>query len=161
VPRGEQTAAATLAQKALAAGLPGEQVDGNDVIAVHEAVARALARARADEGGTLIEALTYRLADHTTADDARRYREDSEVRPHWREEPVWRLRAYLAQIGAWGRTEEEALLAEARQQVEAAAAAYLESKPEPLSAIFDFTYAEPPLELRQQRAGALAEAGDA
>ena len=79
VPRSAQSAAETLAQKAIAAGIPGEQVDGNDVIAVREASERALARARAGEGATLIEALTYRLADHTTADDARRYREDTEV----------------------------------------------------------------------------------
>ncbi|MEQ9125329.1 MAG: thiamine pyrophosphate-dependent enzyme, partial [Alphaproteobacteria bacterium] len=78
-PRAEQTAAETLAQKAVAAGLPGEQVDGNDIVAVRDAVGQALARARAGDGGTLIEALTYRLGDHTTADDATRYREPAAV----------------------------------------------------------------------------------
>src|SRR6516165_12079314 len=79
VPVVQQTAANTLAQKAIAAGIEGEQVDGNDVIAVREAVARAVAKARAGGGPHLIEALTYRLSDHTTADDARRYRSDADV----------------------------------------------------------------------------------
>src|SRR6201982_693579 len=79
VPLAHQTAAETLAQKAIAAGIEGEQVDGNDVIAVREAVSRALAKARAGGGPHLIEAVTYRLGDHTTADDASRYRSGSEV----------------------------------------------------------------------------------
>ena len=70
MPRSKQTAATTLAQKAVAAGIPGEQVDGNDVIAVRFASERALARAREGAGPALIEAVTYRLADHTTADDS-------------------------------------------------------------------------------------------
>src|ERR687892_141097 len=75
MPRSAQTAAGTLAQKAIAAGIPGMQVDGNDVIAVREAVAQALARARSGEGSSVVEALTYRMTDHTTADDAGRYGE--------------------------------------------------------------------------------------
>ena len=86
VPRSEQTHAETLAQKALAAGLPGDQVDGNDVVAVREATSRAMDRARAGKGATLIECLSYRLGDHTTADDARRYRDDESVSRHWKEE---------------------------------------------------------------------------
>ena len=71
-PRREQSAASTLAQKAIAAGFDGEQVDGNDIIAVAATVHDALLRARCGEGPHLVECLTYRLADHTTADDARR-----------------------------------------------------------------------------------------
>src|SRR4030095_14088094 len=74
VPRRAQSASETLAQKAIAGGFEGVQVDGNDVIAVRHAMDLALAKARAGGGPTLIEALTYRLADHTTADDATRYR---------------------------------------------------------------------------------------
>src|SRR5919106_2681596 len=73
VPRSAQTAAGTLAQKAIAAGISGEQVDGNDVIAVRWVVEEAIGRARAGEGPAVIEALTFRLSDHTTADDASRY----------------------------------------------------------------------------------------
>ena len=88
VPRAAQTAAQTLAQKAIAAGIPCEQVDGNDLIAVRHAMDQALERARDGGGPTLIEALTYRLSDHTTADDASRYRSADEVAEAWKREPI-------------------------------------------------------------------------
>ncbi|MEX2648602.1 MAG: pyruvate dehydrogenase (acetyl-transferring) E1 component subunit alpha [Alphaproteobacteria bacterium] len=159
VRRRDQTAAATLAQKAIAAGLPGEQVDGNDVIAVHDAVARALARARSGEGGALIECLTYRLGDHTTADDASRYRDDDEVRPHWAEEPVLRTRAFLVSRHAWTKEDEESLLKSCAAEVEAAAEAYLATAPEFKGAIFDHTFAALPDDLARQRAGAVEPSG--
>jgi pyruvate dehydrogenase E1 component alpha subunit len=157
VPRSRQTAAETLAQKALAAGLPGEQVDGCDVIAVEDAVARALARARAGEGASLIECLSYRLTDHTTADDAARYREDAEVSAHWPEEPVRRLRAHLTAAHGWTRAEEEALIARVQAEVAAAVEAYLAIPPQPLTAIVDHTFATLPSDLAAYRAR-LAEA---
>ena len=123
VPRIAQTAATTLAQKSVAAGFPGEQVDGNDVIAVHAITANALERARRGEGPTLIEAVTYRLGDHTTADDARRYRADADVSPHWQEEPVARLKALLVATEVWGKEQELVLLAACRDEVDKAAAA--------------------------------------
>ncbi len=83
-----QTAAVTLAQKAIAAGIDGEQVDGNDVVAVRDRVGTAVERAREGGGATLVEAVTYRLADHTTADDAGRYRDEAEVSAHWEHEPL-------------------------------------------------------------------------
>src|SRR5215468_5010098 len=83
VPLRLQTASQTLAQKAIAAGFPGEQVDGNDVIAVRAAADEAIASARAGEGPRLIEAVTYRLGDHTT-DDASRYRSTEEVQQRWK-----------------------------------------------------------------------------
>src|SRR5512145_104033 len=95
VPLRLQTACSTLAQKAIAAGFPGEQVDGNDVIAMRAAADAALAAARSGGGPRLIEAVTYRLGDHTTADDASRYRPPEEVQARWKEEPIARLRAYL------------------------------------------------------------------
>jgi len=152
VRRREQTAARTLAQKAIAAGMPGEQVDGNDVIAVRDAVARALARARAGEGGTLVECLSYRLGDHTTADDARRYREDAEVKAHWKEEPVARLRAHLVAAHGWSKADEEALLRDSAAEMEAAAEAYLATEPEPATAMFDHLHAVLPADLADQRA---------
>jgi pyruvate dehydrogenase E1 component alpha subunit len=163
VPRSAQSAAETLAQKAVAAGIPGEQVDGDDIIAVHDGVARALARARAGDGATLIEALTYRLSDHTTADDARRYRDDdAEVSAHWHGEPIARLRHYLAAHGAWNRSDEEAALARANAEIERAADTYLETAPQPVSAMFDYVFAERPASLTAQRAQALAgKANDA
>ena len=159
VPRAAQSAARTLAQKAVAAGIDGLQVDGNDVIAVREATARALARARAGGGPSLIECLSYRLSDHTTADDASRYRDDAEVSPRWKEEPVLRLRTFLVDRGAWDRAREDALIAECREAVEAAAAQYLATPPQPPESIFDYTYAALPADLEAQRAEMLARLG--
>ncbi len=157
VPRARQTAAETLAQKAIAAGMPGLQVDGNDVFAVHAAAAGALERARSGGGATLIEAITYRLGDHTTSDDASRYRDDTTVTPHWAEEPALRLRKYLAALNVWTKDDEERLLAEVHAEIEQAAAAYLATPPQPIESIFDFTFARPPADLASQRAAALAE----
>ncbi len=151
-PRAEQTAAETIAAKSAAAGLPGEQVDGNDVIAVREAVERALERARAGGGGALIEAMTYRLSDHTTADDASRYREPEAVTRAWRRDPLARLRTYLAAQAAWSSPDEEALLTELRAEMDAAADAYLATPPQAATTMIDWLHAETPAELARQRA---------
>ena len=155
VPRRAQSAAETLAQKAIAAGFPGEQVDGNDVIAVVDAVQRALERARASGGATLIEALTYRLGDHTTVDDAKRYREDAEVSQHWESEPIARLRKYLTAAGVWSKEDEERLLADCTAEITAAVDQYLAMAPQPPAAIFDYLYATLPAELAEQRRHAM------
>ena len=159
VPVAHQTAAETLAQKAIAAGIEGEQVDGNDVIAVREAVGRAIAKARAGGGPHLIEALTYRLGDHTTADDASRYRNGSEVSARWAEEPIARLRNHLVANGMWGKADEERLLAEITLTIERAAETYLATPPQGLETIFDFTYQALPKDLADQRQTALQLAG--
>jgi pyruvate dehydrogenase E1 component alpha subunit len=161
VPREEQTAAETLAQKAIAAGLPGEQVDGNDVIAVRDATQRALERARAGEGGTLIEALTYRLGDHTTADDASRYRDEAEVEPWLENEPLRRLREYLKANSAWSDDREADLVTECEAEIESAAEAFLASHPEAPDAMFRYVHASltPDLE-RQLDMFSSSEAGD-
>jgi 2-oxoisovalerate dehydrogenase E1 component alpha subunit len=155
VPRARQTAAETLAQKAIAAGIPGQQVDGNDVVAVRAVVGAAIERARRGDGASLIEALTYRLGDHTTADDASRYRDDAEATRHWPEEPVARLRTYLAAVGAWTKGDEEHLLEETAAEIEAAAQAYLATPAQDAGTIFDFTYAELPADLAAERAAFL------
>jgi 2-oxoisovalerate dehydrogenase E1 component alpha subunit len=157
VPRAEQTAAATLAQKAVAAGIEGLQVDGNDVIAVRHVVQSALAKARAGGGATLVEALTYRLADHTTADDARRYRDEAEVSEQRRGEPVARLAAFLRARGMLGEDQEREITAACEREIEQAAADYLATPPEPTSAMFDSLFAELPDDLVDQRAAAIAE----
>jgi pyruvate dehydrogenase E1 component alpha subunit len=162
VPRAAQTAAESLAQKAIAAGIPGEQVDGNDVIAVRDSVGQALARARSGGGPTLIEALTYRLGDHTTADDARRYRDDAEVTRQWHGEPIARLRNFLVARGKWTRADEERALDRANAIIGRAAEAYLATPPQPVSAMFDHLFATLPPWLARQREEALrGHAGDA
>ena len=150
VPLKLQTATATLAQKAVAAGMPGEQVDGNDVIAVRAGTEDAIAAARAGKGPTLIEALTYRLGDHTTADDARRYRSDEEVKAHWQQEPIGRLKKYLVSQGVWTKEDEESLVSDCQRHVDAAAERYLAQKPPAPTAMFDHLYAELPSALRRQ-----------
>lgn len=160
VPRRAQTAAATLAQKSVAAGFPGEQVDGNDVIAVHAAVANALERARQGDGPTLIEAITYRLCDHTTADDAKRYRADAEVSRHWQQEPLARLRAHLVASGAWSKEQELALLSSCHDEVDKAAAEYLSAAPAPATDIIDYLHAVLPAALADQRAEISAQWSD-
>ncbi|NRO96673.1 pyruvate dehydrogenase (acetyl-transferring) E1 component subunit alpha [Paraburkholderia sp. NMBU_R16] len=150
MPCERQTAAGTLAQKAIAAGIEGQQVDGNDVIAVHDAMRRALDKARRGEGPTLIEALSYRLGDHTTADDATRYRDPETVAQQWASEPIARLRKYLVQVGVWDKTQEEALSRTCREQVESAVEAYLAVAPPTVSAMFEHLYATLPRALDEQ-----------
>ena len=156
VPRNAQTGAKTLAQKGLAGGLECVQVDGNDIIAVRAAMDFALKRARNGHGGSCIEFVTYRLSDHTTADDARRYRDDAEVKQAWTREPLKRLKAYLVASKLWSEKDEEAWKAECAERVDAEVNAYLETRAQPTGAMFDYTYAELPLDLERQRADALA-----
>jgi len=154
VPAAAQTAAKTLAQKAVAAGIPGSQVDGNDVIAVRAVVSEALETARRGGGPCLIEALTYRLSDHTTADDATRYRPDSEVKAAWALEPLLRTRAFLVAAGAWNEARERSLLQDCAAQVDAAVSEYLRGVKPSTDAMFDHLFAVAPAPLREQRATA-------
>ena len=160
VPRAKQTACETLAQKAIAAGFPGHQVDGNDVVAVLDAARRAVEGARSGDGPILLEAITYRLGDHTTVDDASRYRNDAEVSARWKEEPILRLRQYLTERGHWTKEDEDRLLQEASADVEAAAEAYLATPPRKPESIFDHLYAELPSQLAAQRAEVAEAAHD-
>jgi pyruvate dehydrogenase E1 component alpha subunit len=131
-------------------------VDGNDLIAMRAALDHALKRARHGHGASLIEAVTYRLSDHTTADDARRYRSEAEVKDAWTREPLKRLKNYLLAANAWTEKDDEAWKAECATQVDAEVDAYLETRTQPLTAMFDYTYAELPLDLERQRSEALA-----
>jgi 2-oxoisovalerate dehydrogenase E1 component subunit alpha len=152
VPLSLQTASQTIAQKAIAAGFTGEQVDGNDVMAVHCAVAEACENARTGGGPRLIDAVTYRLGDHTTADDASRYRSPDEVKQRWKEEPIARMRHYLVARMHWSKAEEEALLTDCERQVDEAVERYLASGPRPAQTIFDHLYATlPPIYAEQRR----------
>ncbi len=103
----------------------------------------------------MVEALTYRLGDHTTADDARRYRDDSEVSAHWPAEPIARLRNFLQREHAWTKAEEEAVLTEATAKIDAAVESYLATPAQSVATIIDFTYAALPADLVAQRAALL------
>lgn len=151
VPREAQTAAQTIAQKAIAAGIPGEQVDGCDVIAVRARTEAALKLARETGQATLLEMVNYRHHDHTTADDASRY-ENKEIREReWKKEPVIRLKRYLESLGAWTDQQEEKLQAECAAEVDKIVEEYLAVKPAPLVSIIDYLYAELPAAYADQR----------
>lgn len=146
----QQTAAETIAQKAIAFGIEGIRVDGNDVLAVYSATAAALKRAYSGKGPTLIECFTYRLGNHTTSDDAAKYRSESEVAVWRKKDPVLRLRKYLESKRLWNSKKEEELAAGVDRQVSAAVSEY-ESVPKPdVDDIFKYTYAEMPQHLQQQ-----------
>src|SRR5919108_589988 len=144
VPRSLQSAAQTLAQKGIAAGIACEQLDGNDLIAVRDAVGRAVERARNGGGPTLLEALTYRLSDHTTADDATRYRSAEELKEQWKQEPILRLRTWLHAKGAWSPAQEQALAKEAQAHVQKMVQAYLDTPPPGPEQMFEHLYARLP-----------------
>lgn len=155
VPSRLQTAACTYAQKAIAAGIEGIQVDGNDVIAIRELAEQAFAKARRGEGATLIEATTYRLCDHTTADDANRYRSKGEVEEAWQKEPIKRLRAYLTNIKAWSEDDEQALQKRIQKEIDEAVQAYSNTPEQTPAAMFDYLYATLPENTQPQREEAI------
>jgi pyruvate dehydrogenase E1 component alpha subunit len=157
VPRSAQSAAETLAQKSIAAGFEGLQVDGNDVMAVRWAMEHGLGKARAGDGPTLIEAITYRLHDHTTADSASRYRSEDEVKAMRKRDPLTRTRAYLESVQLWSDADEQRLQDECAAEVEAAVAAYQAFGVQPPEAMFDFLYKSLPSQLVAQREAAIAE----
>jgi pyruvate dehydrogenase E1 component alpha subunit len=152
VPLKKQTHSRTLAQKALAYGFPGLQVDGNDVLAVYAAGREAVERARGGGGPTLIECVTYRLGVHTTADDPTRYRSEEEVRAWERKDPLTRFSAYLQKKGLL----DPALEQEIDEEIARAVKTFEAMPPADPLAMFDHAYAELPPDLAAQRAG-LAE----
>jgi len=157
IPRSKQTRSTTIAQKAIAYGMPGIQVDGNDVLAMYAAASEAVSRARMGDGPTLIEAVTYRMSVHTTADDPRRYRTDDEVES-WREkDPIPRFQNYLHNKGLLtdelAEELEQDVLREIQSAVESAEKT-MASLGDPMD-MFEHSYAERPPYMEEQR-GALA-----
>jgi len=120
MPRSRQTASDTLAQKAIAYGIEGIQVDGNDVFAVYSATRQALERARGGGGPTFIECFTYRISHHTTADDADRYRSSAEVEEWKHRDPLERLRRFLEKRGDWSKDYQSELEKRTRETIDQA-----------------------------------------
>lgn len=160
VPLSRQTAAPSIAHKAIGYGMPGVRVDGNDLAATLSVLSDAVAGARSGHGPTLVEAVTYRMASHTNADDASRYRTDDEVAP-WREkDPLLRVRAYLRALGVLGDGDE----AEFHAQAERVATTLrdgmnAEFVPDP-SELFAHVYATQTPQLAEQAASLAAELAD-
>lgn len=151
VPRETQMNSETVAQKALAYGMPTIQVDGNDLLAVYKASKEAIDRARGGGGPSFIEAVTYRLADHTTADDARRYRDPAEVEAWAGKDPIIRLKKYLLGKKLWDEARQAELDDAAKKMVaDVIKAAETIDKPSP-DEMFDHMYATLPAELELQK----------
>jgi pyruvate dehydrogenase E1 component alpha subunit len=156
VPLLEQTAA-PISSRAAGYGFPGIRVDGNDVLAVYAVTRAAVARARAGQGPTLIEAVTYRIGPHTTADDAARYRDEAEV-ARWRErDPIDRFRRFLLARGVVDDERAAAFEAEAASWVADVRARLTSLGTPPASEVFDHAFAEPPDTLRSQRTELLGD----
>lgn len=151
VPCCQQTAAETFAQKALAYGMPAVRVDGNDLFAVYKAHRDAAERARAGEGPGFIECVTYRLGDHTTADDARRYRPPDELQAAVARDPLVRTRKYLEARGLWDAARQARAEERAKALVhEVVEVAINIARPSPED-LFDHTFAQLPPILQKQR----------
>jgi 2-oxoisovalerate dehydrogenase E1 component alpha subunit len=157
VPLERQSAAPSLAYKGIGYGVPAEQVDGNDPMAVLAVLSAAAAHARSGNGPFLVEAHTYRIDAHTNADDATRYRSTAEV-DEWRQrDPIARLEAYLRGRGALTDTEVAAVAAEAEEYAAALRTRMNTDPPLTPTDLFDHVYAEPTPQLREQRAALLDE----
>lgn len=151
VPLKEQTGCHTLAQKGISGEVRSIQVDGNDIIALFHAMQEAVQNARQGEGPTLIEAMTYRMCDHTTADDARRYRSEEEVAKHKKEDPILRLRTFLAERNHWNEERERALIQSAQNKVATVVENYMKTPTRPAASMFNHLYATLPLALHAQK----------
>ena len=157
VPLAKQTAALSIAHKAISAGIAGYRVDGNDPIAVFHVVSEALEKARNHQQASIVEALTYRLCDHTTADDASRYRPQQELDEARKLEPLARFKAYLENDHEWGAAEDEALVTLCSKQVKKAIEVYRTYPEQPAGEFFDYMFAKPTTDLEKQKQEWLAE----
>jgi pyruvate dehydrogenase E1 component alpha subunit len=151
IPRSHQTKAQTLAQKAISAGLPAIQVDGNDALAVFKAVSEALERAHKGQGASVIEAITYRLMMHTTSDDPTKYRKDEEVQEMWKKEPLIRFKLYLEKKGIWDAKAQEKLEGEIKIEVENAVKDFEGRKDFKPDANFDYVFGTKHESIEEQR----------
>jgi len=153
VPVKRQSAAVSLAQKAISYGFDGIQVDGNDVFAVYRATAEALNKARSGGGPTFIECLTYRMADHTTADDAGRYRSQDEVAAWKARDPILRIERYMAKQELWNEEYGKEVKERSTKEIDEAVQT-MEAVPPPAAAeMFEHTGAT----LSPRQAGQLKE----
>ena len=152
VPKEKQTASKTFAQKALGYGIPGVRVDGNDLLAVWAVASEAIDRARAGDGPTLIEALTYRVQGHSSSDDPSVYRDPKEPEVWEKKDPINRLRAYLRHRDLWSEAAEKELAERYNQEITDALAAADHKLPPDVDTMFDDVYEDQPWNLREQRA---------
>jgi 2-oxoisovalerate dehydrogenase E1 component alpha subunit len=149
VPTERQTASATFAEKGQAYGIPSIRCDGNDLLAVVSATREALARAVRGDGPTLIEAITYRLSGHSTSDDPKAYRQETEVEEWRRRDPLARTRRLLTARGIWTDADQTAAEAAIQEEDQAVSRSPKRRRPRQ-STMFDDVHAEQPWHLREQ-----------
>ncbi len=150
VPVEKQTASKTLAQKAIGYGFSGIRVDGNDVFAVYKATLDAVNKARASGGPAFIECLTYRVGDHTTADDASRYRSAKEVEAWRKRDPITRLQKFMAHKKLWNKKYEDKLQADIKKKIDAAVKKAEFIEPQSAESIFKNVYSKLDWNLKEQ-----------
>ncbi len=151
-PLSAQTAAETLADKAAGYGMPGARVDGGDVLAVYEATRAAVERARAGEGPSFIEAVTYRTAPHATADDQAAYIDLERVEEEKRNECVGRYERYLKRLGVLTDERAEEIRGEALERMREGIAAAEAEQPAGPELLFDHALANPPASFDEELA---------
>jgi 2-oxoisovalerate dehydrogenase E1 component alpha subunit len=154
----KQCAAKTFASKAIGYGMPGIRVDGNDLLAVWQVASEAIERARAGEGPTLIEALTYRVQGHSSSDDPSVYRDPKEPEIWEKKDPINRLRAYMRHRNLWSEAWETELSERYNQEITDAMAASDKKHAPPIETMFDDVYEDLPWNLREQREYLMAQA---
>ncbi len=158
VPLHQQMASRTIAQKAIAYGMKGVHVDGNDVIGVYEVVQEAVDRARNDGGPTLIEADTYRFGPHTTSDDPNMYRSKTETEKRIQEtDPLIRVNKWLVEKSIWSNEQEEAFIQTTKEEMEEMIHATEEASIPPIEESFDYVYAQKPGILEEQKNNIIAK----
>lgn len=150
VPVEKQTGSKTFAQKGFAYGVRPVRVDGNDLLAVHKATKEAIERARAGDGPTLIEALTYRLSGHSTSDDPKAYRKEQDMLAERLKDPVPRMRAYLARKGLWDDAAEKAWNDDVDARIKAGVEAAEKAHAPELKTMFEDVYKVMPWHLAEQ-----------
>lgn len=152
VPRSRQTAAKYIAHRGPGYGIPAQIVDGNDILAVYQVISDSMARARAGDGPALVEAITYRLGAHTTADDPKKYRPEAELQAWLKRDPIPRFRKFLVARDMLTEAEDQRLHQEVDENLQEAVETYEALPPQSLDRLFGLVYAEMPPHLRRQQA---------
>lgn len=149
-PTDAQTTSRTIAEKAIAYGMPYVRVDGNDALASYEVVQEAAARARAGDGPTFIEMVTYRIGAHSSSDDPRVYRDENEVVQWKTRDPLDRMRKYLTSVGLWSDAEQAKVTVEFDTEIMATVERAEKRPPPSPESLFEDVYADTPWHLKEQ-----------
>jgi 2-oxoisovalerate dehydrogenase E1 component alpha subunit len=155
VPQDKQTASATFADKAVAYGMRGVRVDGNDVLAVHQAAREARERAAKGRGPTLIETVTFRMGPHSSSDDPKRYQAPELLESWKKKDPLARFQAYLKGRRLWTEAWEKEITETIEAEIAAAVEAAEQTPPPPVETLFSDVYADLPAHLKEQQAAVL------